>query len=231
MHIDHHAGEAPDPRPGMFEQAQQLPVPAITFVPQPNLEGAIPSAMQRGNDRLGLRHMSVSFTYTLIRNPSDRAAPENFAELDDETQRALDELPHVQRPAWIVEMSERIRHPQLREAVCTNWFREHDERANVDTMLLEHINQVLRNSFPTERGWEGLAGNMPPAPDVTAHAIQRDARVIVNGESLDGIRIDTDPFVVGLGARLPSGGILTVIVPRDELIYLTLEFEDFDFSS
>ncbi|WP_417564461.1 hypothetical protein [Microbacterium sp.] len=45
---------------------------------------------------------------------------------------------------------------------------------------------------------------------------------------LNGIRIDTDPFVVGLGARLPSGGILTVVVPRDDLAYLTLEFEASD---
>lgn len=230
MQIAYGAGEAPDPRPGMFEIARSMPVPVMTLVAQPHVEDALPGATQTGGDASGaLREMSVSLTYTLIRNPDDRSAPENLAELDEATQQALDELPHAHRPAWILEMSERIRYPQLREAVRTSWFRgQHDERANVDTVLLEHVNHVRRNSFGAEIGWEGLAGGVPPAPDITATAIQRDAHFTVDGETLRGIRIDTDPFVVGLGARLRSGGILTAVVPRDELGYLTLEFEVFD---
>ncbi|WP_417564462.1 hypothetical protein [Microbacterium sp.] len=59
----------------------------------------------------------------------------------------------------------------------TSWFRENGERATVDVMLLEHVNHVLRNGFRAECGGEGLAGSRPPAPDVSAAAMQRDAQL------------------------------------------------------
>ena len=227
MQIVEGAGEfVPDPRPAAFEQIRELPVPAITFVPQATVDDAVPGFL-RGSDQTGLRDMSVSFTYTLIRNPDDRAAPENLRELDEDTQRALEMLPSLDRPAWIVEMAERARYPQLHEAVRTSWYRAEDEYSTVDAVLLHHVNHVLMNHFRAERGWAGLVGGMRPAPDVTAAAIQRDAGLVVDGDPLDGIRVNTDPHVYALGARLPSGGILTVVVPRDDLDYLKLEFQTY----
>ncbi|MBD7957908.1 hypothetical protein H9651_09690 [Microbacterium sp. Sa4CUA7] len=41
---------------------------------------------------------------------------------------------------------------------------------------------------------------------------------------MTGAQIDTDPFVYALGARLPSGGILSAVIPREHLPYVTLEF-------
>lgn len=224
MQIVGDAAGSPDPRPAAFAQLRAFPVPAITFVPQPTVEDGMPG-FQTGSDQTGLLEMSVSFTYTLVRNPDDRAAHENLRELDEDTQRTLEELPYRDRPEWIVEMAERARYPQLHEAVRTSWSRTEDEHSDLDAVLLHHVNHVLLNHF--RAGWNGVAGSVNPAPDVTAAAIQRDARLVVDGETLDGIRVDTDPHVHALGARLPSGGILTVVVPRDELDYLTLEFQTY----
>lgn len=48
--------------------------------------------------------------------------------------------------------------------------------------------------------------------------------VVIDGVTLQGAEIDTDPFVYAVGAKLTSGGTLTAIVPREYLPYLTLEF-------
>jgi hypothetical protein len=47
--------------------------------------------------------------------------------------------------------------------------------------------------------------------------------VIVDGGIHRGIRIDTDPHVCAVAARVGEGRTLTAVVPRDELGYLTLE--------
>ncbi|MEN8603293.1 hypothetical protein [Microbacterium rhizosphaerae] len=212
--IDDGEAGVPDPRPASWEKIRELPVPAMTFVRQPTVEDAIPG-FQSGNDGTGLVELCVDFTYTLVRSPDDRAAPENLRELDEGTRRALEELPYRNRPNWVVEMAERLRFPQLHEAVRTSWHREEHERSTVDAILLHHVNHVLRNYVRAERGWDGRLGSLNPAPDVTAAAIQRDARVVVDGRMLDGIRIDTDPHVYGLGAALPSGGVLTAAETDD----------------
>jgi len=40
-----------------------------------------------------------------------------------------------------------------------------------------------------------------------------------------GAEIDTDPFVYCVGAELPTGAILTAVLPRDDLAYIRLEFQ------
>lgn len=40
----------------------------------------------------------------------------------------------------------------------------------------------------------------------------------------EGVEIGTDPFVYGVGASLGQGGVVTAVLPRDELDYIRVEF-------
>ncbi len=122
-----------------------------------------------------------------------------------------------------MELTGSLRYPQLWEAVKTSWHRD-DQHPDLDEELLHHINHVLMNRFRTERGLAGHLGGLPPAPDVTAHAIQRNITVTVDGAAHEGIAIDTDPHVYAIATVLPDGRILTTVLPRDELEYVKVEF-------
>ncbi|PZE60354.1 hypothetical protein DEJ33_04985 [Curtobacterium sp. MCPF17_047] len=53
----------------------------------------------------------------------------------------------------------------------------------------------------------------------------QSADVIVDGAVADGgMMIDTDAFVVGVGAPLPDGRIVTAVLSRDLLDLITMEF-------
>jgi hypothetical protein len=224
MHSAGHLPEdAPDPAVLARAELRAFPVEVLTLVAQPTVEEWEPAGVQRGMDGSGLRESAVSLTFTLIRNPADRSAPENLAELDDDTRRAVEEIPPWPRPPWLFRLTERLRYPQLWEAVRTSWYRR-DFEPSLDEVLLEHVNEVLRTQFRVERGLEGRIGGLDPAPDVTAASIQRDAEVTVDGAIHRGIRIDTDPHVYAVAVRVGEGRTLTAVVPRDELGYVTLAF-------
>ncbi|WP_156241173.1 hypothetical protein [Microbacterium oryzae] len=219
------ADEVPDPRIEALEQLREMPVPTAVFVPQPHLEKASTPSLQRRGVSEGMRGMNVSFTYMFFLDPDDRMAPENLAELDPDTERALEEAADSAGPSWLVEMMEEMRFPQLWEAVRTSWHRDEDESSSLDALLLEHAEHVLRNCFRTQRGLEGFAGGLPPAPDLSESALQRPAFLVVDGVELEGARIDTDPHVYAIGAELPSGGTATGVVPRDKLDHIRLELK------
>ncbi|MGK9219641.1 MULTISPECIES: hypothetical protein [unclassified Microbacterium] len=217
--------DIPDPRVEWRQKLREMPVPALTFVAQRHLESTMPSGYEQGQDGRGLREMRVSFTYTLIRDPDNRMAPGNLVEMDNDMRRSLEVASAHPRPDWLVEMTEQMRFPQLWEAVRTTWHRDHSEEASVAGVLVQHANHVLRNTFRVEHGLEGIAGGLPPAPDIHERAVQRPISLMVDGLELDGAFIDTDPHIYAIGAELPTGGIVTVVVPRDELPLITLELE------
>ena len=96
--------------------------------------------------------MTVSVTYTLWRNPIDRPDPINLADLDEQARRALEAVPPWPRPAWLVEQVERMRYPQLWEAVRTTWNRDASERSSVRSVLVDHVNYILMNQYRQELG-------------------------------------------------------------------------------
>ncbi|WP_159498420.1 hypothetical protein [Microbacterium sp. 18062] len=213
--------DAPDPRIEREKLIEQMPVPVMGFVPQPALEDDGPSTTvtRAGYD---VSMMSVSVNYTLWRNPADRSDPANLADLDEATRRSLDEVPPWPRPAWLIGGVERMRYPTLWEAVRTTWYREESPLSSLQNVLIEHTNHILMNRFREELGrglheWDSPALTSP-------RSIRRDAQIVVDGRSVAGLAIDTSPFVYALGASLPTGGVLTVVVSRDDLPYVDLSF-------
>src|SRR4051812_10819698 len=108
--------DAPDPRIAQAAKAQTLPVPIMGFTPQPSLDD-----VHLENTETGGGSMTVGISYTLWRNPADRSDPINLADLDAEALRSLEQPSPHPRPAWLLELVERMRYPLLWEAVRTTW--------------------------------------------------------------------------------------------------------------
>lgn len=213
--------DAPDPRLEREEQLKDMPVPIVVLATQPSVEFAHFGVSTTGGGR-GIDAMTVSMSATLWRNPADKSDPVNLADLDEDTRRAIDEVPPWSRPAWLVESVERMRYPMLWEAVQTTWHREETEYSTLAALLVQHTNHVLMNQF---RDQLGLGVHDWSSPALTSERVVRHGvNVSIDGAVVSGSEIDTDPFVYAVGAKLPSGGTLTAVVPRDHLPYLTLAF-------
>jgi len=48
--------------------------------------------------------------------------------------------------------------------------------------------------------------------------------VIIDGVDRQGVLLDMDPFVIGIGATLDDGRVLTAAIPGAELPLLQIEF-------
>jgi hypothetical protein len=213
--------DAPDPRLEREELLKDMPVPIVELVPQPSVE-FVDFGVSTTSSGSGADAMTISMSATLWRNPVDKSDPVNLADLDEATRRAIDEVPPWPRPAWLVESVERMRYPMLWEAVQTTWHREETEYSTLAALLVQHTNYVLMNQF---REQLGLGVHDWSSPALTSERIvRRGIDVSIDGADVYGSEIDTDPFVYAVGAKLPSGGTLTAVVPRDHLPYLTLAF-------
>lgn len=199
-----------------------MPVPVMGFVAQPTLEDTnMENIMSQGGTD-GLSQMSVGINYTLWRNPDDRSDPVNLAELDESTRRVLDEPAPRPRPAWLIEMAERMRYPMLGEAVRTTWTRDASELSTPSRLLMDHANHILMNAFRDELGLDGM-GAEPFVSPLTEKAIS-EAVVAVDGVEVPALELDTDPLVYAIAAELSSDTVVTAVVPRDERGYIRIEF-------
>ncbi|BAS12097.1 hypothetical protein AHiyo8_04000 [Arthrobacter sp. Hiyo8] len=82
--------DAPDPRLEHAKRLVLMPIPIMGLVSQPSLEDPDMVGFHYGQDSRGYNEMSASITYTLWRNPADRADPINLAELDEQTRRSIE---------------------------------------------------------------------------------------------------------------------------------------------
>ncbi|GAP61206.1 hypothetical protein AHiyo1_48790 [Arthrobacter sp. Hiyo1] len=215
--------DAPDPRLEHAKRLVLMPIPIMGLVSQPSLEDPDMVGFHYGQDSRGYNEMSASITYTLWRNPADRADPINLAELDEQTRRSIETVTPWPRPAWLVEGVQRMRYPKLWEAVRTTWHREASERSSPARVLAEHMNYILMNRYRRERQlggnvWDGLA------PDLRSRPANREVAVRIDGIEVQGVEMDKNPFVYGVGASLERGGVVTAVLPRDELKYIRIEF-------
>ncbi|SDL89894.1 hypothetical protein SAMN04487913_11722 [Arthrobacter sp. ok362] len=214
--------DAPDPRVEQVERLKLMPIPVMGLVPQPSLEDTDTVGLGYGQDARGYSEMTASVTYTLWRNPTDRSDPMNLADLDEQSRRAIEDVPPWPRPAWLVEQVERMRYPQLWEAVRTTWHRDSSERYSVRSVLVDHVNYIL-NQYRHELGLSGNPWDQP-ATTVTDVMVNGQVTVLVNGVEVPGAEVNTDPFVYGIGAELAGGGVVAAVLPRAELKRVQVQF-------
>lgn len=216
--------DAPDPRLRLIEQLRAMPVPILGLVPQPHIEDWGSFSMSSGTSNGVMHEMTVGISYTLWRNPADRDDPINLAELDDESRRAAEMQTPWPRPKWLLETVARMRYPMLQEVVRTTWRADNPHRPTPAAELVQHVNHVLMNQYPARSARDPVALRGRPEPPVDEHHVEYGVPVVINGVAVQGMRIDTDPHVLGIGADLRAGGLLTAVIDRDALSYLTIEF-------
>lgn len=214
--------DAPDPRIEQAERLKLMPIPVMGLVPQPSLEDTDTVGLTYAQDARGYSEMTVSVSYTIWRNPNDRSDPINLSELDEQMRRAIEDVPPWPRPAWLVEQVERMRYPQLWEAVRTTWHRDSSEHASVSSVLVDHVNYILMNQYRQELGlsdkpWE------QSRPALTDQVVNDQASVLIDGVDMPGAEINEAPFVYGIGAELPGGGVVTAVLPRAELNHIQVQ--------
>ena len=153
----------------------------------------------------------------------DRSDPINLADLNEQTRKAIEDVPPWPRPAWLVDQVERMRYPLLWEAVRTTWHRDPSERTSVRSVLVDRVNYILMNQYRQELGLSDDPSDQP-APAVTERMVNDQVSVHVNGVEVPGAEVDTDPFVYGIGAALQGGGVVTAVLPRAELTCIQVRF-------
>jgi hypothetical protein len=202
-------------------------VPLFTFAPQPALEeiGAGYGGLSEGDGPVRLEHAGM--TYTVWRNPGDRADPANELDLSDQERRVLDSPTMRPLAPWMEEARQRTRYPMLQEAVRTTPVRTPADGVDPDpwaptlaSALLEHAEHLIVNGFREAR----TGGTFPPVVrDAPTAADLEPAEVEVDGVLVDGLRLATDADVLAVGARV-GDRILTAVVPRSELAHVRLAF-------
>lgn len=213
--------DEPDPRLEVKARLRDLRFPLMTLAPQPSVEDTGAVSIREGADAKGRSHLSVSITYTLWRNPADRADPVNLAELDERTRASLDETPLRPRPAWLLELAEKLRYPMLWEAVRTTWNRDLSEDASLPRQLVDHTNYILMNRFRDELGISH--GHISdPAWAVKESAVDTATTLEIDGVETPAAQIDTDPLVYAIGAQLLPHVATTVVIAREDLPHLRL---------
>ena len=215
--------DAPDPRIAAGRRLLDLPFPIIGLSPQPALEDTRAPATTEGTDAEGRSHLAVSLSYTLWRNPEDRADPVNLKELTPYEQAAIDDVPPWPRPRWLIDYVEMMRYPQLWEAVRTSWNRDVSEYMTPTQQLVDHTNYVLMNQFRDELGL--ASGPTEEGPwRVRPSSVNTAVMLQVDGADVPALEIDTDPFVYAIGAEIRHDVVTTVVISREYLpcVRLTL---------
>jgi hypothetical protein len=213
--------DAPDPRLATAEALKAMPVPVIEFTQQPALE-ITDTGIASVTNGADYSAMTTSVSARLWRNPEDRSDPVNLAEIDEKTRRSIDEVPPWPRPAWLLELVELMRYPILWEAVHTTWHRDETEYTTLEYLLVHHANHILMNQF---RGELQLIQDDWDSPSLTSErSVRHGVPVVVDGMTLQGAEIDTDPFVYAIGSKLSGGGTLTAVISREYLPYIDLSF-------
>ena len=224
------AADRLDPGEELRARAHAFGIHAAGLTPQRHLEDWGIAGLQTSEQGMPgeavTQSVTLSRTYTVWKNPDDRLDPVNLRPTNEDLRRMQASAVPDDLPAWIVQMRDRVQYPMLWEAVQTHCApgTENSEAAlDAPALLTAHVDYILHNSFRVEYGL-GDPTEEPWRPLVLRDAAQR-AGVIVDGAVLDtGVMIDTDPFVIGVGAPLPDGRVFTAVVSRSLLDFLSLEF-------
>jgi hypothetical protein len=216
--------DAPDPRLQSGRRLLGFTFPIMGLVPQPTIEDTDIPAIMEATGGSGRSQVEVSFSYTLWRNPDDRADPVNLKDLDPQERAAIETVPPWPRPTWLIEAVEMMRYPQLWEAVRTCWTKDSSEYTTLERQLVDHTNYVLMNQFHDELGL--TPGPIREGPwMVRASSVNTAATLEVDGEDVPAVEIDTDPFVYALGAQIRPDVVTTVVIAREHLRHVRLALQ------
>lgn len=215
--------DAPDPQLELDARVRSLPFALVGLEPQPTLEDAGLVSLQEARDQAGPSQVSAAVTYQLWRNPLDRDDPVNLVDQDEVTLAAIEQEPPWPRPAWLIERVQRMRYPQLWEAVRTTWNREASEHTTVQRQLVEHTNYILMNQYREPLGLEPGPG-WHGAWRVTEYAVNTGVTARLDGAEAPAAEIDTDPFVYALGLAIDAQLVVTAVIPREHLHHVRVEF-------
>jgi hypothetical protein len=205
--------------PSVDEVSKLFTVPLMSLSSQPSLSelgvGTTASSSDGGPTTLD----SVAISYTLWRNPGDREDPANLAELTDAQREPRTVVPPRPLPDWMIELRDLARFPVLWEAVMTTRVLDANRQAPESTLVM-HVNHILANTLREHRVVGDFPGEL--ASPVTEKHVEYIA-VPIDGVEVPGVRIDTDPDVFAVGASM-GDRILTAVIPRDHLPYVTVTF-------
>lgn len=105
--------------------------------------------------------------------------------------------------------------PKYRWEVQTTWNREEFAYTTLEYLLIHHANYILMNQLRDE---PQLDPHDRDSPALTPeHTVRYGVSVVIDGQTVTGAEIDTDPFVYSIGAKLADGGTLTAVIPREYL--------------
>ncbi|NQX16685.1 hypothetical protein [Rathayibacter sp. VKM Ac-2857] len=221
MHADEYLSpeELPEP-PTLDVVTQFFHGPLFTLTPQPSLEEWLSSASARDSGGVILFD-EASIGYTFWHNPADHDDPANLEELDGEPEPSLGASPTRPVPEWMAEIAARMPYPRLWDAVRTSVAEEHSPWQSIEFALIEHVDRIRSSRARAERArGSDPDGHLGPATDL---GIEHDVPLLLDGRPVPGIRIDTDPHVVGVGAQI-GDRFLTAVVDRDRLPLLDFTF-------
>jgi hypothetical protein len=111
----------------------------------------------------------------------------------------------------------------LWEAVQTHWSSQPSATRSAAELLVDHVQYVLNNQFRAEHA-------LPPMGEhswvelVSVQGVEHRRPVRIDDVEREGVLLDTDPFVVGIGADLEDGRVLTAVIPRADLPLLQMAF-------
>lgn len=214
------AGTIPEdmPPPATADDVtRRFGVRLLTFSPQATLEessvGITSHSEGLGSEEL----VHASLTYELLRNPKDREDPVNRSSLPQRDRDIIESTPEFPLPQWFLEARRSSLYRSLWEAVRT----APSGPQPLGEALLDHVWYVLVNLFREERVVGEMPGEVTGMPTLSG---MTPTTVMIDGLEVSGVHHDFDPHVYALAAAVDDR-VLTVVVPRDELPYLRLEFE------
>lgn len=203
--------------PGVDQIAARFGDPVLAFAPQPWLEEF--AAAQTSSHG---RFVEISLSYSFFRNPRDRSDPVNHVALDPTQKLAIERAENDHLPPWMIDQITRMRYPVLWEAVRTSVPIPAERSRPIEARIGAHMNDVLRNTFPGRV--RSRRGGMPVvAATLREEDVSRGVPLLIDGEQTRGFRVDTDPDVIALGARV-DGRYMTVVIDRKIAPHIKMEF-------
>ena len=195
------------PAPGLLaDDVAAFAVPMFSLARQARLRFADHSAVWVNNQLT-----SVALTYSYLADPAHPEAAENLVDNIDEVRGWIRKAEQDDQPDWFKQGLLRARYPVLWEAVQTAIDPDR-LREGLDQHLVAHVNHVLINTM--EHRVQGSAHGIPSLDHAVRISHVQAAEIIVEDQRVEGLKIDTDPDIIGWGVEV-SGAYVTICLPRD----------------